>query len=158
MSLIGFTTGFLLLASAFSGQGASSSQSTLPVMPGDQAVIYEARYIDHTRREAVAAFVREYFTDAPVLAEIAYCESTYRQLGMNGEVLRGNHNSGDVGVMQINELYHAETAKKMGLSLYDLDDNVAYARYLYEKQGTKPWNSSSACWAKLSDNQIAKLN
>lgn len=146
MSLIGFTTGFLLLASAFSGQGASSSQSTLPVMPGDQAVIYEARYIDHTRREAVAAFVREYFTDAPVLAEIAYCESTYRQLGMNGEVLRGNHNSGDVGVMQINEMYHGQRAKELGLDIYTLEGNVGYAKYLYEREGVRPWKSSSRCW------------
>jgi len=58
--------------------------------------------------------------------------------------------------MQINVLYHAKTAEKLGLNVHDLDDNVAYARYLYEKQGAKPWMSSSACWAKFRQSEIAR--
>jgi hypothetical protein len=58
--------------------------------------------------------------------------------------------------MQVNELYHLETAKKLGIDLYTADGNVAYARYLYEKQGAKPWISSSGCWAKFQGADIAK--
>jgi len=58
--------------------------------------------------------------------------------------------------MQINELYHADTAKALGYDIYSIDGNVAYARYLYEKQGAKPWISSSPCWAKFSGSEITK--
>ena len=103
----------------------------------------------------VERFINDYFADIPILAEIAKCESHFRQFNSNGSVLKGNRNSYDRGVMQINILYHAKTAEKLGLDVHDLDDNVAYARYLYEKQGAKPWMSSSACWAKFSQSEIA---
>ncbi|MCB9805639.1 hypothetical protein H6775_00600 [Candidatus Nomurabacteria bacterium] len=90
--------------------------------------------------------VEEYFSDIPILADVAYCESRYRQYDANGNVLRGVVNKADVGVMQINEKYHAATAVKLGYDLYSLEGNMAYARYLYSKQGTKPWVHSSACW------------
>lgn len=92
--------------------------------------------------------VKEYFSDLPILAEVAFCESHFRQFDSNGQVLRGVENSQDVGVMQINEKYHLETAQKLGLNLYTLEGNMAYGRYLYEKEGTRPWNYSSKCWGK----------
>ena len=104
----------------------------------------------------VERFINDYFADIPVLADIAKCESRYRQFNSEGNVLKGKQNSYDRGVMQINVLYHAETAEKLGYDLHDLDDNVAYARYLYEKQGAKPWMSSSACWARFNQSEIAR--
>lgn len=90
-------------------------------------------------------YVRNYFSDIPVMAEIARCESRFRQT-VNGEVLRGEVVPEDRGVMQINESYHLEDSKKLGFDIYTLEGNVAYARYLYEKQGTRPWRSSAKCW------------
>ena len=104
----------------------------------------------------VEKFINDYFADIPVLAEIAKCESRYRQFNSKGDILKGRKNSYDRGVMQINVLYHADTAEDLGLNLNNLDDNVAYARYLYGKFGAKPWMSSSACWAKFSESLIAK--
>lgn len=104
----------------------------------------------------VERFVEDYFSDMPIMAKIAKCESRDRHLGSDGQVLRGEKTPLDRGVMQINLYYHEATAKKMGLDLHDLDDNVAYARYLYEKSGAKPWMSSSACWSKLSTTDLAK--
>ena len=104
----------------------------------------------------VEKFINDYFADIPILANIAKCESHFRHLDSKGEVLRGKKNSSDRGVMQINIWYHAKTAEKLGLDVHDLEDNVAYARYLYEKQGAKPWMSSSACWAKFNRSEIAK--
>lgn len=109
-----------------------------------------------TDSKNVEKFVNDYFRDIPILAKIAGCESHYRQLNSSGNVLRGEKNSYDRGVMQINILYHAEDAEELGLNLENLEDNVKYARYLYEKQGAKPWMSSSACWAKFSQESIAK--
>jgi hypothetical protein len=104
----------------------------------------------------VKRFVNDYFSDIPILVSIAGCESRYRHLSRNGNVLQGEQNSYDRGVMQINLLYHEKTAVKLGLDLHDLDDNVAYARYLYEKEGAKPWMSSSACWANKAHSEIAR--
>lgn len=94
------------------------------------------------------AQVKAYFAETPILAEVAFCESRFRQFDENGQVLRGVENSQDVGVMQINEKYHLETAQKLGLNIYTLEGNMAYGKYLYDTQGTKPWNYSSGCWGK----------
>lgn len=116
-------------------------------------------YLPITDSKNVEAFVKDYFADIPILAKIAQCESRNRHYNTKGGVLRGEKNTYDRGVMQINILYHEETAREMGLDLHDIDDNVAYARYLYEKFGAKPWKSSSPCWGKfaVSDSpEIAK--
>ncbi len=94
------------------------------------------------------AQVKAYFADTPILAEIAFCESRFRQYDANGQVLRGIENAQDVGVMQINEKYHLDTAQKLGLNIHTLEGNMAYGKYLYSTQGTKPWNYSSGCWGK----------
>lgn len=104
----------------------------------------------------VERFVKDYFADMPIMAKIAKCESRNRHLDKNGRILKGEITPLDRGVMQVNLHYHQETAEKMGLDLHDLDDNVAYARYLYEKSGAKPWMSSSACWSKFTSPEIAK--
>lgn len=99
-----------------------------------------------TDRKVVERLVREYFSDAPIMAEIAGCESRFRHLSVDGTVLRGAVTPKDVGVMQVNEYYHSAQAKKLGLDLHDFDDNLRYARFLYEREGTRPWVSSSRCW------------
>jgi hypothetical protein len=92
--------------------------------------------------------VRTYFSDIPVMIQIARCESTFRHTLADGTVLRGVVDSRDTGVMQINMHYHGETAEKLGLDLTDLHDNLAYARNLYERQGTQPWSASAPCWGQ----------
>ena len=93
-------------------------------------------------------YVREYFKDTPIMAEIAKCESRFRHLGKNGKVLRGELTVEDLGVMQINEYFHENTAKVLGVDLHTLDGNLAYAKWLYNREGTKPWFASSKCWDK----------
>ncbi|MEK7531713.1 MAG: hypothetical protein AAB545_02175 [Patescibacteria group bacterium] len=98
--------------------------------------------------------VNIYFNDAPIMAKVAWCESRFRHTDKEGNVFRGSINDHDVGVMQINEDYHLDTSKKLGFDIYTLRGNMAYARYLYREQGTKPWNSSSKCWnVKIADSQ-----
>jgi hypothetical protein len=50
--------------------------------------------------------------------------------------------------MQINKFFHEETARTMQLDVDDIYHNMAYARYLYETQGTQPWSASMPCWGK----------
>lgn len=100
-------------------------------------------------------YVRQYFSDIPIMIQIARCESTFRQLDTDGDIHRGRVNSADVGVMQINEFYHQGKAEKEGLDIHTLPGNVAYARDLYERQGTQPWISSKACWGKYENKDLA---
>lgn len=81
------------------------------------------------------------------MIQIARCESTFRHTLADGTVLRGRVDAADTGVMQINLRYHGDTAEKLGLDLTDIYDNMAYARNLYERQGTSPWSASAPCWA-----------
>lgn len=104
----------------------------------------------HPAAQTVREQVEEYFSDAPIMVAIAQCESHFRQFNKNGDVYRGKENTKDVGVMQVNEYYHLDTAEKLGYDIYSLEGNMAYARYLYEKQGTAPWVSSQPCWGKSS--------
>lgn len=92
-------------------------------------------------------YLRQIYANDPILVEIARCESNFRQFDEHGNVILGVANKADVGVMQINEKYHAETADKLGLDLHTVQGNVAYAKYLYEKEGTKPWSASEKCWS-----------
>ena len=83
------------------------------------------------------------------MAKVAWCESRYRQFNEDGSVLRGVVNSQDVGVFQINEKYHLETAKELNIDIYTTVGNVAYAIYLYNNQGLSPWEYSSECWNNI---------
>lgn len=96
----------------------------------------------------VESAVREYFSDIPLMAEIAKCESRFRQFDKDGSIFRGIVNNQDVGVLQINEYYHLSRAKKLGIDVYTVEGNMEYARLLYKEQGAKPWSSSSPCWMK----------
>ena len=118
--------------------------------------VQSADYEPLTDSKNIERFLNDYFADMPIMAKIAKCESANRHLDSTGQVLRGKKTPLDRGVMQINLHYHQEVAEKMGLDLHNLDDNVAYARYLYEKQGAKPWMPSSACWSKFTSTEIAK--
>ncbi|KKT78998.1 MAG: hypothetical protein UW75_C0029G0007 [Parcubacteria group bacterium GW2011_GWF2_44_8] len=97
--------------------------------------------------------VRSYFEDIPVMVQVARCESTFRHTLADGSVLKGVVDPADTGVMQINKRYHEKAAAAMRLDLEDIYDNMAYARHLYETQGTQPWSASAPCW-----NQSLAMN
>ncbi len=96
----------------------------------------------------VSSSLKEYFKDAPIMAKVAFCESTHTQFVAPGVVHRGVVNSKDVGIFQINERYHLNTSKKMGIDIYSIEGNMEYARHLYETQGLQPWSASKPCWGK----------
>lgn len=97
---------------------------------------------------SVEEYVIDYFSDIPIMAEIARCESEFRHFNRKGNTLRGKENRYDIGVMQINEHYHLEAARKLGDDIHTLAGNLDYARHLYEKKGTQPWQASKPCWKK----------
>jgi hypothetical protein len=97
--------------------------------------------------QTVEEYVRDYYVDVPVLADIASCESHFRQFDNNGNVVK-NPDSTAIGIMQIMSSIHSEYADKLGIDIRTVQGNLAYARYLYDEKGTVPWNASKACWSK----------
>lgn len=104
-----------------------------------------------TSSEDIMKLTKEYFKKTPMLAEIAKCESHYRQFSLNGQVLRGVVNSADVGVMQINEKYHLARSKKLGIDIHTLEGNLKYGALLFKEQGGQPWSASRPCWGPKAD-------
>jgi hypothetical protein len=148
--MIELTTGMVFLVSSMYGAGsvpadAAHAQSLTTTSP-----LATTSVILSTDRKAIEQYVRENFADTPILAEIARCESEFRQFDKNGQALRGRVDNADVGVMQINERYHLETAKKLSINIHTIEGNMAYARYLYEKSGSQPWSASKPCWGKTT--------
>lgn len=140
-----------MMASNIAGLGGASFVPS--VMPPEVIEIRETlpeKKISAKRTMTVEEYVRNYFSDIPVMIEIARCESRFRQHDKNGDVLRGEKNSADRGVMQINEYFHDGNSDKLGYNILTLEGNTAYARHLFEKYGVKPWKSSAKCWGKTT--------
>ncbi|MEI6863923.1 MAG: hypothetical protein WCK46_00920 [Candidatus Adlerbacteria bacterium] len=138
------TLGLALALSAALGTTPATTTTPVPTIMSPQA-------------QTVREYVQTYFADEPIMVDIAQCESHFRQYNKSGAVYRGVQNNQDVGVMQINERYHLNTAVKMGFDLYSLEGNTSYARYLYDKEGTTPWASSEPCWGKTKNAKLLAL-
>jgi len=133
--------------------GASDAVPMSPMALPEQPVqtVEQKKEIGVEEAIDVETYVKDYFRDIPILAEVARCESHFRQTDKNGKVIRGIENRSDVGVMQINEFYHSERAKSLNIDLHSLNGNLDYARKLYSEKGTYPWMASSSCWSKVNE-------
>ncbi|OGE73786.1 MAG: hypothetical protein A3I07_02300 [Candidatus Doudnabacteria bacterium RIFCSPLOWO2_02_FULL_42_9] len=90
--------------------------------------------------------VRFYFADAPIMIDIARCETGFRQYKADGSPVydpTGTY----VGIFQIAERIHSPKATAMGFDVRTIDGNLRYTRYLYENSGTNPWKG---CLPKVS--------
>ncbi len=154
--MIELTTGIAFLLSSMYGAGTVSAD-TLDVQPITTSPIEKVSTVEETEKEKLERYLKEHFADTPILLEIARCESTLTHFGKDGKVIRGLIDDADVGVMQINERYHLETSKKLGYDIHTVEGNVGYAKYLYEKSGSKPWTASSKCWSKTAAAAIEAL-
>lgn len=108
--------------------------------------------------EGLEQAVHEYFADTPIMIDIARCESEYRQYDAYGGVLHGGLADGMIGLFQLYERIHYAIALPMGYDIDTPQGNMAYARYLYEEQGTTPWLSSSPCWGKTATTLTKNLS
>lgn len=149
-SVANSVTGFFATKNA-NAQGTEGSTSTVPARD---------RYFGPERDRVLA-----YFADDSVMADISGSESEFHHWSPtidrdtfvvdSSDTCKGvltNRNkdgSTDFGVMQINSI-HANRAMEMGHDICTLEGNLAFARVLYESEGTTPWNSSKARWATTS--------
>lgn len=110
-------------------------------VPAAQAKIYNQTEI----QQAVTRF----FKDTPEMVAIAKCESEFRQYTDAGNTLRGGANNRMIGVYQVNEVYHRQTAELLGHNIDTLMGNLLYAKHLLLTQGLEPWWASKYCWGPL---------
>lgn len=136
------TTGLVFFLSSV--YGAATTTQTVVTQDTPAIIEIAPKTLEH--------YVREYYNDTPVLAEIARCESGFVHFTDAGNVLRGLKDRNDVGVMQINERFHLDAANKLGYDIYSIEGNLAYAKYIYDKDGAAPWYASSKCWGKRLKN------
>ena len=138
-----FAAGLALALSAVLNPAFISAPSTPATLPVAQTV---EQYVD------------SYFADVPAMIKVASCESQFRQFTKDGTILQ-NSKSSAVGVFQIMASIHQDLAdQNLGLDIYTVQGNVAYAKYLYDTQGLKPWAASRACWSKNDSSKVALSN
>ncbi len=91
--------------------------------------------------------IRAVFADVPLMMHVAKCESglVHRE---NGELIQARDGSSSRGVFQVLMRIHGPQMQKMGLNPERTDHYLTYVRYLYDKQGLKPWQGSRHCWEK----------
>ncbi len=138
----------MMLAGVFDNTAAETNTQPDFATP---VLVETKKEADNEIDKDVEAHVREYFSDIPIMVEVARCESHFTQFTKSGKVLRGKVVPADVGVMQINETYHLDRATKLGYDIHTLDGNLDYARHLYDEQGARPWLASAPCWAKSKE-------
>ncbi len=107
--------------------------------------------------QTVREYVEEYFADEPIMIAIAQCESEFKQFTKHGAPVK-NPKSSAIGIFQVMSSLHTGTASTLGLDIKTVEGNAAYARYLYEKEGTRPWNASKACWGKSEAHLATAAN
>ena len=147
-----------MVLSSIIGIGTGVTVKDLPKIENSVTESTMTRRIEDKEIENIMSteqYVKEYFSDIPIMIDIARCESHFRQLDQDGEIHRGVKNPADVGVMQINEYYHLDRSVEENYDIYTLPGNTAYARELYQDQGTDPWNSSKTCWSKIDIKDLA---
>lgn len=137
-----------------SAQASTSSiSSTVTVVDTDNVEATDTKKKALDRNAELESKVRLFFADTPIMAEVLKCESRFRQFNADGTVMRGIANNKDVGLAQVNEFYHLKRAKKLGYNIHTVEGNLAYAKLLYQEEGTDPWISSAPCWKK---SEVAK--
>ena len=147
-----------MVLSSMAGVTSPITTTDIPKVENNVTESSVVRVIDNKEIENMMSteqYVRKYFADIPIMIQVARCESQFRHLDSDGEIHRGVVNPADVGVMQINEHFHLDKSVKENYDIYTIEGNTAYARDLYEREGTKPWNSSKPCWGKYENSNLA---
>lgn len=96
--------------------------------------------IIYNDEDYVVQRILETFPEAPIMVVVARCES-----GLDPTADRESRGV-DVGLFQINQV-HLPTLNRMGLDRWDLEDNLTYARMLYDNAGLRDWYMSEHCWS-----------
>lgn len=86
------------------------------------------------------------FIELPTaLQQVALCESGAKHYDAKGRIIKSH--TKDYGIFQINHI-HWDYALRQGYDVFSPNGNMAYALYLYRRNGLNDWLASRACWSK----------
>lgn len=143
----------LYTPAAFAVGGELVTQTKATTSPSKNQVTTTDLQLSPT---AIETKVRAYFTDAPIMIEIAKCESNFRQFTDAGNVFYGGQGQGMIGIFQFYESIHKTAAATLGYDLATVDGNIAYAKHLYKEQGVTPWQSCVPATVPVLDANTQK--
>ena len=106
-----------------------------------------------TETERITRKIKEAFPDEPRMLKVAFAESGWDSNGdgiieLHPDAYNTHNGSNDCGVFQISQKYHGKEMRNLGLDCFDVDDNLEFARILYDRNGLKDWVHSSSNWMK----------
>jgi hypothetical protein len=110
----------------------------------------EATYVPTEEKVPVSpktALYEVFGKDAEIMWQIALAESGGRQFNGKGQVIIGGVTP-DIGLLQISP-QHLPEANKLNIDVYTLIGNLEFAKLLFDRPGTTPWNSSKHNWSKV---------
>lgn len=102
-----------------------------------ETIVYEAPVEEIIKEKTIEEKIREIFPEDPDTAlAIAKCESNLNPLAIS--------HTNDGGIFQINWIHDTRLAK-LGLDKFNVDDNLKFARILYDERKWLPWT----CFKKI---------
>ena len=128
-------SGLLLLVAAILGNAGQSQEAH--------------RTVSHVVQPPQVVMVKD-DTLPPVMQRIAQCESRGQHVTRHEKVIRGKRNPHDIRLFQINTVVWGKKAEELGYDIRTPEGNEQMARYLFAYYGSVPWQSSAACWNRVS--------
>ena len=143
LSTIAYVIYILLIASLL----LFISNST-PVIAQEITPVKTVKTID----SEINRLIIKYSVDKNLVMSIIKCESQFNGNAVNHNKLdNGTIWSTDKGLWQINDYFHKETMKKLGLDIDNQWDSLEYGFILLKSQGTSVWGASKKCWSNKLD-------
>lgn len=122
------------------------SYTLLPKTVVAQTGVPMARTID----SEIIRLAKQYSVNERTVRKIISCESKMKENAINHNIDKdGNVWSSDFGYFQINDYFHEEDMKELGMDIRNKWDNLEYGFILISKRGFLPWSASFKCWSKL---------
>lgn len=111
---------------------------------------YTVRAEDKTRTldSEITRLAKQYSVNEKKVRRVIACESQMYGSAVNHNLdSSGKVWSSDYGPMQINDYFHEDTMRKLGLDIHNQWDSLEYGFILISKGGYKYWKASSGCWS-----------
>jgi hypothetical protein len=94
------------------------------------------------------AILTVFFENDPIMVRVAACESSLQHTLPDGSLNVGPDGY-DIGTFMVRAPVHERELRRYGLDPTNFTHNVAFATYLYERDGLRPWQPSRSCWETL---------
>ena len=109
-------------------------------------VVFEPKTLD----SEIDRLSIKYGVATSTIRAVAKCESQLYGDAVNYNRLPdGTIWSVDRFDLQINDYYHEDSMKKLGLDYYNRWDSLESGVRMMSEQGLTPWKASAGCWSKL---------